>query len=360
MNTLRIGIAGLGKISGIYLQNLTGMFARRVTVSAVTDLMVDRAAEIAAQYQVKHSKDIDALVNDPEVDIVLNITPPAGHYDVALRAVKAGKHVYNEKPLCITRDEAAALLKLAAEKNVRVGCAPDTFLGAGLQTCRKVIDDGWIGRPVAATATMMDHGPEHWHPNPEFFYKTGGGPMFDVGPYYVTALVNLLGPVTRVSGSVQKGFATRTVTSEPLYGTVINVAVPTHIAGTLDFASGVVGTITTSFDVWSHSMPPIEIYGTEGTLQVPDPNTFGGVVRVKRFRAGTWAEFPLINAYAENSRGLGVADMAESILAGTPHRASGELACHVLEIMHGIHDASASETYYHLKTTCARPDALGH
>jgi predicted dehydrogenase len=358
MDKQRIGIVGIGKISEIYLTNLTGMFSKRVTLSAVTDVITERASKAAADYHVRHIKTPEELFNDPGVDIILNITQPQHHHKVAMAAVKAGKHVYDEKPLCVTREEAAELLKTAAEKKVRVGGAPDTFLGAGIQTCRKLIDDGWIGRPVAATAFMMNHGHEHWHPAPEFYYKIGGGPMFDMGPYYLTALVNLLGPITRVSGSAKQGFKTRTITSEPLNGTVINVDVPTHIAGVLDFANGAVGTIITSFDVWASSMPFIEIYGTEGTLQVPDPNTFGGPVLVRRFRAETWSEIPLLKDFPDNSRGLGITDMAEAIAEGRPHRAAGELAYHVLEVMHGIHDASASGVYYQVKSTCTQPAVM--
>jgi predicted dehydrogenase len=258
--------------------------------------------------------------------------------------------VYNEKPLCIEREEATELLAAADAHHVRVGCSPDTFLGAGLETCRKVINDGWIGKPVAATAFMMSHGTEHWHPNPAFYYQYGGGPLFDMGPYYLTALVSLLGGITHVSGSAQKLITTRTVTSEPLAGTVIDVEVPTHIAGVLDFANGAVGTLITSFDVWSHSLPRIEIYGTEGTLNVPDPNFFDGPVRCRRFRTEAWSEMPLVNPYTANSRGLGLVNMAESIVAGKPHRASGTLAQHVLEVMHGILDASATGKYYIVET----------
>jgi predicted dehydrogenase len=204
----------------------------------------------------------------------------------------------------------------------------------------------------------MNHGHEHWHPGPEFYYKTGGGPMFDMGPYYLTALVNLLGPIARVSGSAKKSFETRTITGEPLQGTVINVDVPTHIAGVMDFACGAVGTIITSFDVYSHTLPCIEIYGSEGTLRVPDPNTFGGPVYIKRFREEAWSEIPLLKNYPENSRGLGLTDMAEAIAEGRPHRASGELAYHVLDVMHGFHDASASGKYYEVKSSCERPAPL--
>jgi predicted dehydrogenase len=358
MNTQRIGIAGIGNISGIYLKNLTGMFAKRVTVTAVTDIIPERAAKAGAEYGIPHIEKPEDLINSPDVDIVLNLTQPPGHYGVALAALAAGKHVYNEKPLCVKREEAAELLKIAGEKKLRVGGAPDTFLGAGIQTCRKLIDDGWIGRPVAAAAFMMNHGHEHWHPAPDFYYKTGGGPLFDMGPYYLTVLVNLLGPVARVSGSAARGFKTRTITSEPRNGAEIAVEVPTHIAGVLDFAGGAVGTIITSFDVYSHTLPFIEIYGSEGTLRVPDPNTFGGPVYVSRFGDETWPEIPLLKDFPDNSRGLGITDMAEAITQGRPHRASGELAAHVLEVMHGIHDASASGAYYQVKSACARPDPL--
>jgi predicted dehydrogenase len=354
----RIGVTGIGNISGIYLENLTGLFDGRVKLSAVTDVAFDRAERAAAKYRIKAYKSIEEMAASDVVDVILNITPPKFHFEASIAAIKAGKHVYNEKPLCTKREDAAELLKAAAEKGVRVGGAPDTFLGAGIQTCRKLIDDGWIGTPVASTAVMMNRGPEHWHPDPEFFYKDGGGPMFDMGPYYITALVNLLGPVARVSGSARISTPTRTVTNKHQYGAVIHVEVPTHIAGVLDFACGAVGTIVTSFDVYSHTLPFIEIYGTEGTLKIPDPNTFGGPVFVRRFNDEEWFKIPLLKSYSDNSRGLGLVDMAEAIDEDRPHRASAELTFHVLDIMHGIHDASASGKHIKLKTKCKKPEAL--
>jgi len=354
----RIGVAGIGNISKIYLDNLSGMFGKRVKLAAVTDIVFDRAEKAAADYKLKAFKSLDEMLKNGDVDIILNITPPKHHFEAALAAVKAGKHVYNEKPLCTKREEATELLKTAAEKGVRIGGAPDTFLGAGLQTCRKLIDDGWIGEPVAANAVMMGHGPESWHPSPDFFYKDGGGPMFDIGPYYISALVSLLGHITRVSGSARISAPTRTITNQFDYGKIINVEVPTHIAGVLDFSGGHVGTLITSFDVYSHSLPCIEIYGTEGTLKVPDPNTFGGPVFVRRFREPEWSQIPLLKNYAENSRGLGITDMAEAIEEGRPHRASSDLAFHVLDVMQGIHDASASGKYYKLKSKCKKPAPL--
>jgi len=352
---LRIGVVGCGNISDIYFKNLTGMFKKSVKVTALTDAVPQRARNASEKYSVSYIQKTEELINSPDVDIVLNITEPFNHYNVALAAVKAGKHIYNEKPLCAKREEADEILRTAKEKNLRVGNAPDTFLGAGIQTCRKLLDDGWIGTPVAAAAFMVNHGHEHWHPGPEFYYKNGGGPMFDMGPYYLTALVNLLGPVTRVCGSAKKSFETRTITSEPLNGAVINVDVPTHVTGILDFDCGAAATVITSFDVYSHTLPCIEIYGSKGTIRVPDPNTFGGPVYIKRYRENDWSEVPLLNSFSENSRGLGLADMAEAIGEGRPHRASGELAYHVLELMHGFHDASASGSYYSVKSKCSRP-----
>jgi predicted dehydrogenase len=354
----RIGVAGIGNISKIYLDNLTGMFAGQVKLAAVTDIISERAEKAAADYKVKAFKSLDAMLQSSGIDIVLNLTQPKFHFDVALAALKAGKHVYTEKPLCAKREDAAQLLALAAEKKLRVGGAPDTFLGAGIQTCLKLINDGWIGAPVAATAFVMSHGPEHWHPAPEFYYKPGGGPLFDMGPYYLTALISLLGPVSRVSGSAKTGIPKRLITSQPLNGTVIDVEVPTHIAGTLDFSGGATATLIASFEVYSHTLPFIEIYGTEGSLRVPDPNFFGGPVYVRRFRDEQWAQVPLLKNYADNSRGLGLTDMALAIEESRPHRASAELTFHVLDIMQGIHDASASGKYYKLKSKCKRPAAM--
>ena len=358
MSLQRIGVVGCGNISDIYFTNLTGMFGKQVKVTALTDLIPERAEKASAKYNVPYIKNTSDLINSPDVDIILNITEPYNHYRVALEAVKAGKHIYGEKPLCATREEALEVMKMAAEKKLLVGNAPDTFLGAGIQTCRKIIDEGRIGKTVAATAFMVNHGHENWHPGPEFYYKNGGGPMFDMGPYYLTALITLIGPIARVSGSTKKSFDNRTITSEPLNGKVIDVDVPTHIAGIMDFASGAVGTIITSFDVYSHTLPCIEIYGSEGSLRVPDPNTFGGQVFISRFREANWTEVPLLKNYSENSRGLGLADMADAISTGKTHRASGELSYHVLEVMHGFHDASDSGAYYNLKSCCKQPEPL--
>jgi len=367
MQKVRVGIIGCGNISPIYCK--AGSRFDILDIVACADLVMERAQARAAEFGIPKACTVEELLADPEIEIVVNITIPRAHAEVAHRVVQAGKSVYNEKPLTITREEGQKLLQMARQAGVLVGGAPDTFLGGGIQTCRKLIDDGWIGEPVAATAFMTCHGHESWHPDPEFYYQVGGGPMFDMGPYYLTALVTLVGPVRRVTGSTRVTFPKRTITSAKKYGKTIRVEVPTHVVGTLDFAAasgdgtGAVGTIITSFDVWAAHLPRIEIYGTEGSLSVPDPNTFGGPVFVRRMDAKEWTEIPLAFGYAENSRGLGVADMAYSLRAAQagrarPHRASGELAYHVLDIMHAVHDASRQGQHIDLTSSCSRPAPL--
>ncbi len=351
---MKVGIVGCGNISNIYLE--AGKKFDVLDIVAVSDLDLARAQAKAQEHGIPKAVSMDALLADPEIEIVINLTVPGAHYDVCKAALEAGKHAYVEKPLSLTRAQGRDLLETASAKGLRVGGAPDTFLGAALQTCRKLVDDGAIGLPIAATAFMLGRGVETWHPNPEFFFKPGGGPMFDMGPYYLTALVSLLGPLKRVTGSAQMSFPERLITSQPLSGQKIVVETPTHIAGIMDFAGGAVGTIITSFDVWAHNLPPIEIHGSEGSLSVPDPNMFNGTVKL--YRDGKWEEVPLTHGYADNSRGIGVADMAYAIQEGRPHRASGELTFHVLDAMHGFLDASQSGKHYLMESQGVRPEAL--
>lgn len=357
METTKVGIIGCGNISGIYLKNSQETF-EILEVAACADLIPERAQDQAETHGVACACSVDELLADPEIEIVINLTTPQAHFPVAMQVIEAGKSVHNEKPLALTRAEGQELLAAAERKGVRVGCAPDTFLGGGHQTCRKLIDDGWIGEPIAATAFMLCHGHESWHPSPVFYYKIGGGPMLDMGPYYLTALVNLMGPVRRVSGEAEITFPERTITSEPLHGTRIDVETPTHIASTLQFESGAVGTLIMSFDVWAHQLPRIEIYGTEGTLAVPDPNGFSGPVMIRRAGDSAWREVPLTHGYAENSRGIGVADIAYALRSGRPHRASGELAYHVLDVMLATLDSPKEGRHISLESTCPRPAPL--
>lgn len=356
MDKMKIGIVGCGNIVGAYMSASKQFDILEIVACA--DIDMARAKAKAKEFDIPKACTVDDLLADPDIEIVVNLTIPHAHAEIAIATLEAGKHAYSEKPFAVTREQGQAIIALAAEKGLRIGCAPDTFLGAGLQTCRKLIDDGWIGEPVAAAAYMLGHGPEAWHPNPDFFYQPGAGPLFDMGPYYLTALTSLLGPVNRLSASAKITFPERRITSEPHYDENILVNTPTHVTAILEYASGVTATLTTSFDVWGANHPPIEIYGTEGSLAVPDPNTFRGPVCVRRAGADEWSEMPLSHSYADQSRSVGVADMAHAIRSGRPHRASGELGFHVLDIMETCYQASDEQKFVKLGSTCERPAAF--
>jgi len=352
-----IGIVGCGAISNIYFKNLCNVL-NDVQVVACADLDTDRMETKAAEFPGVVAQSTQDLMRNDKVDVVLNLTTPQAHFSVASQALDSGKHVYNEKPLTLTREEARELLQKANDNNLRIGCAPDTFMGAGIQTCRRIIDNGDIGEPLGAQAFMLCPGHESWHPDPEFYYQIGGGPMFDMGPYYLTAMTALLGPVKKVTGATRITSPTRTITSDKKYGKQIEVEVPTHVTGLLNFENGPIGTITTSFDVIAAEVPRIEIFGTKGSLSVPDPNNFGGPVRMKGADDDEWREISLIDGFAENSRGIGVTDMAAAVADNRPHCASGDLGYHVLDIMHSIHDAANQEQHQNLNSGCERPVAF--
>jgi predicted dehydrogenase len=355
MQKVKVGIIGCGNISPAYFKGCRAFHI--LDVVACADIDMARAEAKAKEFNVPRACTVDELLADREIEIVVNLTIPKAHAAVNLKAIAAGKNVHCEKPLAVTREDGQKTIAAAKAKGVLVGCAPDTFMGGGIQTCRKLIDDGWIGEPVALTAFMTCHGHESWHPDPEFYYELGGGPMLDMGPYYLTALVNLVGPIKRVTGSTRVTFPERVITSQPKYGKRVVVETPTHIAGVMDFANGAVGTIITSFDVWSANLPRIEIYGTEGSLSVPDPNTFGGQVMVRRAGAGEWSEIPHTHS-TDVGRGIGVADMAHALRCGRPHRPNGEMAYHVLDVMHAFQDASESGQHVNIASTCTQPAAL--
>ncbi|WP_020617769.1 Gfo/Idh/MocA family protein [Paenibacillus daejeonensis] len=357
MKRSKVGIVGCGNISKIYFTNLKDY--PEVELAACADLDLERAKARAEEFGVPKAMSVDELLTDPEIDIVVNLTIPQAHAKVSIQALEAGKHVYVEKPLAVTREEGLAMLEAAHKHGVRLASAPETFLGGGIQTVRKLIDDGAIGTPISVSGFMLSGGHEVWHPDPEFYYKRGGGPMFDMGPYYLTAFVNLLGPIRRVTGSAVISYPERTITSQPKHGQVIQVETPTHLAGVIDFASGAVGTLITSFDTkGGTSLPNIEMHGSAGSLLIPDPNNFGGVVKLRKAGSKEWEEIPLTHGHTDNNRGIGVADMARAIAEGRPHRASGELAYHVLEAMHGFHDASAEGKHYTMQSTCERPEPM--
>ena len=352
---VRIGIIGCGNISGAYLKAAETFPI--LEVAACADIDPAAAARQAKAFGVP-ALSVEALLADPTIELVVNLTTPQSHVEVGLSAVAAGKHVYSEKPLSVTTASARRLIAAASAAGVRIGCAPDTFLGGAHQTARKAIDDGVIGRPVAGTAFFMNHGHEGWHPNPDFYYQAGGGPMLDMGPYYLTALVDFLGPVARVCGSTRTSFAERTITSQPRDGERIAVAVPTHLCGVLEFAGGTTVMMATSFDVWRHDHSHMELYGADGSMAVPDPNRFDGAVRSSNGK-GDWAELPASHGYGDgNYRSIGVADMAQGIRRGRPHRASGALAYHVLEVMEAFERSSDTGRFVGIESRCERPAPL--
>ncbi|MGI6376355.1 MAG: Gfo/Idh/MocA family protein [Anaerolineae bacterium] len=357
METVKIGIIGCGNISGNYFR--TAQNFDILECVACADALPERAAQAAAEYGIPRACTVDELLAMPEISIVVNLTNPQAHRAISLAAIAAGKHVFTEKPLAVNRSEGAEILAAARKAGVRVGAAPSTPLGGGLQTCRKLLDDGAIGRPVTAAAFMMSRGHEHWHPNPEYYYKPGAGPMFDMGPYYLTALTTLLGPVARQSGAASILIGERTITSEPLNGQKIVVETPDHVTGTLEFASGAIGTIITTFATYNSRLPRIEIYGTEGTLEVPDPNTLSGPVYLARGR-GEWEEVPLTHGHTVGRQqwGMGVADMAHAIVGGRPHRQTGAQAYHVLDLMQGFLECAETGVYHRLESTFERPQPL--
>lgn len=348
---MRVGVIGCGAISAVYLRNMTGFAS--LDVVSVADRDPD-AAEARARAHGLAARAPGELLASPDVELVVNLTTPDAHAPIARRAVESGKHVYNEKPLTIDPADARDLLALADRHAVRVGAAPDTVLGAGIQTARRVLDQGVLGAIAGGFCSMVYAGPESWHPNPEFYYKPGAGPLFDMGPYYLSALVTLLGPVARVSGMARRTRPMRTITSEPRRGQVIAVETPTHYALSLAFASGAVVSMIMSFDVHASRMPRIELWGVDGALAVPDPNRFDG--RVEHAEpGGEPAEVPLDDHYGADSRGIGVADMAQAIRAGEPHRANARVALHVLDVMHAAHLAADQGRAVDVDASCERP-----
>ncbi len=356
MDPLRVGVIGCGNISGIYFENLN--LYKPTTVVACADLNAEAAQKAAEKYSIPRVLTPDELLADSEVELVLNLTVPKAHGPVNAASIAAGKHVYVEKPLALSRAEADPFMAAANAKNLLTGGAPDTFMGAGIQTCRKLIEDGAIGEPIGVNAFMMGHGPEGWHPNPEFYYEKGGGPLFDMGPYYLTALINLMGSVKSVQSMARATFETRTIGNEAKKGKIIPVETPTHIVGLLEFGNGAIGQVTMSFDVWHHQLPHIEIYGTEGSLSVPDPNGFGGDVKIRKASQEEWEIVPLTHGYSQNSRGIGVMDMAYAIRTGRQHRASGALTYHVLDIMQGLLESAEAGSSLALTSHVDKPAPL--
>ena len=366
---MRVGLIGCGNISDIYLINAP--LFRDIAFTACADINEAAAKRQAERYGLKARSVKDVLTGD-DVDIVLNLTIPEAHAEIAEAALESGKHVYGEKPLATKLAEGVALMATAKARDLRVGCAPDTVLGASIQEARRQIDTNAIGRPLLGVAAFMGHGMEHWHPNPGFFFRPGGGPVFDMGPYYLTTLVTLLGPVASIAALGQIAFKERIVTTpgSPVLGQAIRVETPTSAQALLQFASGAQVTFLASWDVWNNSVLPIELYGETGSMRVPDPNWFGGDLQSAAGR-GEWGatattdrcfgrpNWPKDKPAQANYRGLGLADMARGILDKRPHRANGDVALHVLAVMAGILEAASEGRRVTIAQTCERPAPLG-
>lgn len=350
----RVGIVGCGNVTDMYLRGCAPFAA--IELAACADLDTDRAAALSTKGGFP-ALPIEALIADPTIEIVLNLTPPTAHARVSRAAIAAGKHVYSEKPLATTLDDARAILAEAEAAGVRVGGAPDTFLGGGLQTARALIDEGAIGRPVAANAAVLHLGPERWHPNPAFFYGPGGGPLLDVGPYYVAALVGLLGPVVEVSAVARGAGDERLIGKGPRAGEGFTATAPTSVVASYAFESGAVGGFMASFDVVASEAPHIEIHGSDGSLSLGDPNEFDGHVRLSRIDSPAWEDVPL-GFDGSVGRGIGLADMIGAIREGRPHRASGAFAYHVLEVLLASEGAAATRLTVAVESRTPRPEAL--
>ncbi|PPF63552.1 oxidoreductase [Rathayibacter tritici] len=351
---LRVGIIGVGKISEQYLANLPTFPGLRLV--AVADLNQERAQQVADEQGIR-ALTVDELIDDPEIDAVLNLTIPAAHVEIGTRALTAGKHVFAEKPLGLNPAEAAPMLDLADELGLRFASAPDTVLGTGVQTARRTLDSGVIGTPIAAQVHWTAPGHERWHPAPEFYYQPGGGPLLDMGPYYLTALVHFFGPVVRVTGLATRSDRPRTIETGPKAGTPIEVTIDTHITALLEHANGVASTITVSFEVWRSRAPKFEVYGTEGTISVPDPNMFSDPVEVA-VRDEEWRVVPDSAGVIDTGRGVGLADLAEAIVEDRPHRSSGRVALHVLEIMDAVLRSNEDRAVVAIESTAEKPEVM--
>ncbi|MFH8251900.1 Gfo/Idh/MocA family protein [Microbacterium sp. B2969] len=348
-STHRIGVVGLGVISKVYLETLSQ--ARDAAITAVADLDPSKARTVADSLPAARALSVSELLGADDVDVVLNLTIPAAHAEIALGAIENGKDVYGEKPLAATFADASRIMSEAGAAGVRVGAAPDTVLGTGVQTARAVIDAGEIGRPLAATAVMVTPGHERWHPHPDFYYQPGGGPLLDMGPYYVTSLVQLLGPVARVIGAGSSLRDERVIGSGPRAGESIPVDVDSHVTGILEHASGALSTITTTFDGVATKAPNIEVHGETASLIVPDPNHFDGDVLRHPLGGSGWEVVPPRAGVVGAARGAGLLDM----MRGATPRASGAMGLHVLEIMTGLLESARSGRRVELATTVERP-----
>ena len=370
----RIGLIGTGRISDIYIQNCSKF--DELEIVSCGSLDAEESKKKAQVYGIPTVQSPVEILADPNVDCILNLTIPASHAAVTLQALEAGKHVYSEKPISTDILDCRRILNLARSKNLKLGNAPDTFFGGRWQTVRKLLDQQVIGKPTGVMAFAGTHGVERHHPNPDFYYQTGGGPLLDLGPYYLTAMVFLLGPILKVSGMARKTFEQRVIENGNRYGEKIDVEVDTHSLSMLEFQNGTIGSMTLSFDIWDSETPRFEIYGEDGTICIPDPdpvhgaNIFQGPV-LYRTRSesrwefqprpkdrGDWLVAENTHGFNQDSRGVGLLDLYYAVRDDRTVRASAELAAHVSEVMHGILDAPDQGGFVAIHSTCDVPEIL--
>lgn len=365
---MKIGIIGCGVISSTYIQEIKRIYASILEITGVASRNRNHALRTAKKFEIPNVFTVDEMLENPEIELIVNLTPPKAHTELNRRILEAGKHVFCEKPFALTVEDAQEIAELAKEKGLYVGAAPDTFLTAPMQSCRRLLEDGWIGKPMYVTANMMSCGVETWHPAPQAFYSKGGGPLYDMAGYYLSVLIHFFGPVQEVFSYSAKGFAERRVYSQPLAGSTVKVEVPTHYTSVLKMANGVLVNMNMSFDIWHSTLPQMEIYGTDGTMTLPDPNMSDGkasVFRKEQIIGKTYGleedlksyEIPLRGqSVAEYTRGAGVAEMVRSIETGRKNRAGVEMAIHILEVIQGMFESSEKGICYHMTTTCEQPE----
>jgi predicted dehydrogenase len=364
VESVKVGIIGCGVISNTYIMDMRRLYFNEIEIRAVSDLDIEKARASADKYQISRTYSIDEMLDDPKIELIINLTPPKAHFDLNMKILNAGKHLYCEKPFAMNVEEAVKIAELAKKKKLKVGCAPDTFMGSSIMTCRKLLADGWIGKPLYVNANMMNCGVETWHPSPEPFYQQGGGPIYDMGGYYFTTIVSMFGSVKSIYAVSSKGFSKRTKYIGKQIGKKFSVDIPTFYSFILKTKSGVIVTMNMSFDIWKSNLPLFEIYGTKGTLSVPDPNHHGGTPEIYRkeqtlgkcFGNGNlddnqFYRIPeLEQDVGEYVRGMGVADLATAIKNNTQNTANIDLAIHVLEIMTGVMESAKTGELYQMKT----------
>ena len=358
MKKFHVGIIGCGSISAHYLRFAKSAFSDWFAITALGDIDPQKAEKRAQEYGIEKHGLPEVVYGDPDVDLIVNLTVPAVHEEVTLRALRAGKHVYSEKPFATTREGMDRIIETAQKLSLRVGCAPDSFMSAPAQTAKKALEEDWIGEPVGVNAICALRGNEFWRPDADFFYKRGAGPMMDMAPYYLNIFVSMLGPIKSVFASSRMTWDQRTIKVEPRRGEKIDVEVPTYVSTVLGFESGIIGSFVNSFDIWGTNQPFIEIFGSKGTMVLPDPNRYAGDVLIRRFKDSEWRVLPQFVEYAGYGRGIGVADMVRAIQENRPHRANAVLARHVTDVILTMDESAASHSELSVASRAESPEGL--